>query len=420
MIIRQTPNEEIVPVLSLAHTTVVTVPGSNSPEQHRDAHYTEASGATSHRDYLVVPGSSLPVEIHSQTPADALDISEWPVVRRKPGVNSVVLASFSNSRVRSSNWRFDMRTTVGGTVKLPVEAAEPDSYFEYSYLAVKAIADAMVNNSMFDTSGNRAQASAIPHEFLTGHVWNGGWGVPGSNPSGTVGGRRFMAITPRHLYGCGHYQYYAGETLYWKDVNNNIISRQVVRVINLFTEMPAAGVPGWDSSIALLDSDLPESIHILPIAHELGRGIVASDETTATFCPQVFGFALLNNDGHLNAFASASLADEVRTPYNASTYQGIAFNGLRTIGVIGASAYACSEMEPTWDGSSGSKFYHALRGGDSGSPCIVPVQGGWGFSGVISGVMAEPSLMNELIALIDSRHGISTGHTVTEATNPVE
>lgn len=417
MILRQTPNEEIVPVLSLQTIPVVTDPGGSSSEQHRDVLYTEVTNATAHNEYIVVPGADLPVVIASQSPANALDISEWPKVVRNPGVNAVVRASFSNSRATSSPWTFDMQTATGATRKLSAEGAEPDSYFEYSYLAVKAIADEMENNVMWDTSGNRAQTSVIPHQAFTGQVWNGGSGIPGTNPSGTVGGRRFMAITRRHLFGCGHYQYYPGEVLYWKDVNNNIISRTVLSVTNFETGMQAAGVLPYDMSIAVLNADLPESITILPVAGDWARGIVSVDADEFTYCQQVWGFALLNNDGHLNPFCIADLSDSTLSR-STTSYRGLTFDDYKVRGV--AAHIAGNEMED-WGAEVGSPFYHVLRGGDSGSPCVVPCaeEVGWCFSGHLSrNQQPNKALFDQIIALADSDAGISTGYTVTEATDP--
>lgn len=417
MIIRQTPNERISPVFQLQTEVVTTNPGSTAVQQHRAVNYLLATGATFHNEY-VAQGADLPVSVATQSPAASVDISEWPRIKRQSGVNSVVNATFSNSRATTSSWRLDFRTTAGGSRKLPAQSAVADTYFAYSYAAVKALADEMTTNRMWDNSGNRAQTGVIPHQAFTGQVWNGGWGIPGV---GTNGGRRFMAITPRHLFACGHYQYYPGEKLYWKDVNNNVIERTVLRVVNVSSEMAAAGQPAYDMSIALLSADLPGSITILPVVGDWARGIVSVNSGSFTRCLQAWGFVLFNNDGHLNPFCAAELEDTV-IQRQASTYEGISLDAYRVQGLVGPPAV--NGMED-WNPGEGSKFQHVTRGGDSGSPAVIPVAGGWAFCGHVStNRQPNPELFDELIDLIDSRAVAAgelttpTGHTVAVAPDP--
>lgn len=414
MIFRQSSPNSIAPIFSLSYQNIVANPDGSTASQHRDANYTLVTTATTHREYTAF-GAGLPITSHTSDPADALDLSDWPIIKRNAGVDSLVNATFTNSRATSTNWRFDFRTTTGGSAKLPVESAESGSYFAYSYAAVKAIADAMTTNAMWDSSGTRAQTSAIPHEFLTGHVWDGGWGVPGMGG----GGRRFMAITPQHLFACGHYQYNPGDVVRFKDESNNIVSRTVLRVVNILSEAPAQGAEA-DMSITLLSAPLPESIHILPIAGDWCRGIYEVTGTNYKRCQQVWGLCLLNNDGHLNPFCKEELQDET-LPLRSFTFEGITFNRHETTGVAGFSAINGMEL---WSPTSG-KFAHNLRGGDSGSPCIIPVADGWAFAGHVSrNIHPSDYNFNDLIALIDARAVAAgeienpTGYTVTVAPDP--
>jgi len=413
MIVKQSTIEAISPIKSLEVEAILDSPGSVIEGTHRSVKYNTHTSATYHNQYLAF-GATLPVEIVSQSVEDALDISEWPKIKRNLGVNAVVEASFSNCRAATSTRSLDLRTFSGSSFTSPAHEILEETLLEYTFNIVNTIADSMASNQMWNSSGNRAQTSVIPHEYLTGHVWNGLWG--GGAGIQPTSGRRFMPITRRHLAACGHYQYNVGQKVYFKDINNNVIEKTVIRVVNLLSELYAAGLPAYDISITLLDSDLPESIHILPVIGNWGRGIVGTTADTYTQCDQIAGFCLRNNDGHIVPFMTAWWFDQV-IPLSPFTYEGINFHKGRIKGIGGGgnttSIPAWPSQEPT------DKFYHNRRGGDSGSPYIVPCAEGWCYSGHDStNCHPDPELFNELIDLIDTRQGISTGYEVAVATDP--
>lgn len=84
--------------------------------------------------------------------------------------------------------------------------------------------------------------------------------------------------------------------------------------------------------------------------------------------------------------------------------------------ITGYTLTGCEE----WANLTTNPFYHNVRGGDSGSPVLIPVADSkWALAGIISGAMYSASAMNNLIAgLDDDVLGVSTGHTVTEASDP--
>lgn len=412
MRIRQTPAEEIAAIFSMTQETVVTAEGAVSTVTHRSASFEQIATAEYHFEYTVKGGEGDEISVVSQSVANALDISDWPKVQRSSGVNAQVTAKISNGRSTTEDRIFDFRTFNATSFTKAANAATPGSLLAITADIVDDLASAMTSNAMWDSSGNRAQTSVIPHEFLTGHVWNGGWGIPGVSG----GGRRFMAITPRHLAACGHYQYYVGETLYWKDINNNIISRTVQAVVNFASELAASGLPSYDISIYLLNADLPESIYILPVMGAWGKGVVSETSETFTFCKQLAGITLTNNDGHLQPFLIADHFDET-VQKNGFTYQGLEFDRSKVFSFGGVSTRTTIKNWPS--AAPGDKFYHNLRGGDSGSPCLVPCNGGWCYASHIStGNHPTAAFYNDLIEFIDARAGVSTGHTVTEASAP--
>jgi hypothetical protein len=417
MIILQTSEEVLSPILSLVQNQIVTTSAGTTELTHRSAIYNQSSTASYYNEYTAL-GNGEQISIVSQSIANALNISAFPKITRNSGVNSYVTAQFSNGRSTTNDRVFDFRTTNSSDFKYPAHSSVAGSLLEITANIVGDLAAAMTSNVMWDGNSNRAQTSVIPHQYLTGHVWKGGnWGIPGI-VGGQGSGRRFMAVTKRHVQACGHYQYYVGETLLFKDVNNNIISRQVIEVVCFNTEIAGAPI---DLSIYLLDQDLPSSITILPVMGAWGKGIVSETSETFTVCPQFAGILLNNNDGHLTPCIAARQFDET-IQKGAFTYQGLNFDRSKLYSAIGDQSTTIKSFPSS---SVGDKFYHDTRAGDSGSPFLVPCLGGWCYASHFStNNHPTSSLFNDLIAFIDARaiaSGVlpsATGYTVTVAQPP--
>lgn len=416
MVIRQTSPELISPATQIVTELVADNPGTEGEETHRDLNFYYSEDATYHKQYRAF-GADLPATIVSQSPPDAIDITSWPIIRRNTGINELgVLGTFTNGVLVSTEKSFDFRTFGGaenfGDVITPVAG----SLFDVTFDAVAAVAEQLLSNQMWDSYGQRAQTSAIPHAHFTGHVWNGGWGGAGLTPSS---GRRFMAITKRHLFACGHYQYYPGEVLYWKDVNNNIVSRVVQHTLNIHHETQG-GSYVYDMSITLLTSDLPNEIFIPPVRGDWGRGDYGVTESTWSLCRQVCGLALLNNDGHIQPISHADKYDTTGLSQHPINYEGITLRQSDvfapfTFGPLHGSTYPFCEDQTLLFGN------HNLRGGDSGSPIMIPCAEGWCYGGhteIGTAHFPKPDVLNQLIDLVDTRAGVSTGYTVTVATDP--
>lgn len=412
MTVIQTDSEAMSPVTRMRTEIVVDNLGSTEPLLHRDLTFDYSADADYHQEYLAF-GSEDPVTIVEQSESNALDISAWPIIRRNGAFASTVTARFTNGRAITSARTFNFTNFSGSEYTGDVVSVVADSLFETTHAAVVAVAEQLTSNMMWNPSGNRAQTSAIPHSYFTGQVWNGGGTGAGFLPSNS--GKRFMAITRRHLFSCGHYAYSVGQTLYWKDVNNNLVSKQVTGLVNVFAE--TAGLNGYvyDMSIYLLDSDLPESITVLPVLGEWGRGVFNVTTDGYDYCPQICGLALLNNDGHIQPSVTVSKYDFASNQYPL-TYEGIYLSSSDTICVHSDSI--SSGVVVTDDDSI---FNHVLRGGDSGSPIVIPCAEGWCYGGHTEVTRANfpiPSILNQLIDLVDFRSGVSTGYTVTAATDP--
>ena len=344
-----------------------------------------------------------------------VDMTEFPVVKRAAGVNEVVVATFYNENSTTSPIRLDF-TNVGPGVVIFPDSFEPavGSYAKFSHDAVVALCDGLPVNTMFDAGGNRHQGSLIPHAEFTGHVFDGS--VGGAPPAG----RRFAAVTPRHIVGLAHYFYSVGMTIWFKTVGNVLVSRTIQKA---FSGKTVTGLPSGrnDFSMYLLNEDLPETIKPFPIAgpwlHSIQGG--ATDSVFASL-PQYFGLILWNMDGHLSPSMRISSA-AINNASNTVSYEGIELTAINTIipGEGLPNNFATPNIEDWGYSSPESVFYHNVRGGDSGSLMIVPVADGeWALGDLISGTLWSGTVMNDIIALLDASAGISTGYTVTVAPDP--
>jgi len=154
-----------------------------------------------------------------------------------------------------------------------------------------------------------------------------------------------------------------------------------------------------------------------------GSGIVSETSETVTTCSQIAGIVLYNNDGHIGPFIGATLTDDT-LPKCPSSYEGLNFDLSKFYFRMGGVP-VITESIPKINSDLGDKFYHFGRGGDSGSPILVPCDGGWCYATHISkGFHPNAELFNELIAFIDAKAVASgaipsaTNYTVTVAQPP--
>jgi hypothetical protein len=408
MIIKTKSPKEFAPSVVLRGVFVVDSEGTKTTQAHRDITYEKFVGSVGHYDYTCDGSNVSALSVYSQAPANSIDMSAFPTLRRNTGVNSRVSAMFGNGRGITEKTSIGFNDISAHSYAGNVQGVVTGSYAEYSLGRVNALFSAMNGPRVFDDQKNRNQLSSIPHEHLTGHAFGG--------PRPPVTGLRFSAITPRHMIGVAHYGYNLGDKIFFKTVNNQVVEKTVVGrwSANDF-------VTGWhtDISFYLLDEDLPTTIKPFPIVGEWIKKIQAgSTSSDFTICPQFYGMKLWNMDGHLTP--GQCVYKEDLSVSNANTYSidGIEVGlldsfTLKELTVVTHSGYEFMDYS-----SINSEFYHARRGGDSGSPCLAPIDDGWALCSLVSGSMWSENLMNEAIARLDYIAGVSTGLTVTVAPDP--
>lgn len=408
MIISQNSPLLFAPIITPVIQVVEDVPSVEGQMTHRQLKFATYTGVESHSDYFLAGGNLDGLVVSEENIEGGIDMTDFPVVKRGAGVNNYVQAVFSNGRGKSDRITFDFRDYEGADrVNFTANDIVAGGYAEYSYARVAAIFDNLSGPAMFDGSKNRAFPSVIPHEFLTGHVFSGGWGA--------AEGKRFMAISPVHVVGCNHYHYTVGETLYWKDANNNIVSRQIIGA--WYAPEHIDGGQWVDFSAYLLSSPLPASIKPFPLLGDWYYNYQpGSTDSSFIYCPQGFGITLFNNDGHIcpltpimssdDSFSGSPLIFDGITAYPIDYARG---------GGLSSAGYA----DKPWNVGVGP-FAHNIRGGDSGSPRLVPVADGeWAVEGIVSGVLYSHRLIAGILEWLDnSVLGHSSGYAPVVAPDP--
>lgn len=416
MILQQRSPSEFAPQMAVVASAVFDAAPTINLVTHRQFVFNEETGSAGHLQYSCSGENLENLAVSRQTIPNGVDLSEFPIIQRANGINANVSATFTNGRGTTGFMEFSFANFSGSSSYISsADSVVEDTYAEYSLQRVAAIFDALESPEMFDANKDRKLPLVIPHTHLTGHVFNGGgWG--------NAAGKRFSAVTPRHVVGCAHYVYNIGDTVQFKTADNAVITRTIQGRWSGLHVTPEVGVfPGRtsDFSLYLLNDNLPESIEPFQVVGDwylkLQEGWTSS---VFTACPQGFGIILYNNDGHIRPFIAASTED---TAYSGSSVvcNGVTLTLLDFVRPSGITGYTLTGYEE-WMNLSTNPFYHDVRGGDSGSPVLIPVANDkWALAGIISGAMYSASAMNNLIAWLDDDVlGVSTGHTVVEAFDP--
>lgn len=409
MTIQQRSPLLFAPIIECVAVNVFDVEPSSSVVQYGQLNYTELDGGAGHYDYLMTGSNLTHLSVLEQTPSNGIDLTELPLLKRETGINAVCSVVFTNGKGVSDTMDFNFADYISNTYISAISSAVVDSYAEYSLARIAAIFDNLTGPEMFDGSKNRAFPLVIPHAHLTGHVF-------GSTGRVDAMGKRFMAITPRHVVGLAHYTYQIGDALKWKDASNNIVTRTVLGRVSMREEI---GVTGDDWSLYLLSSDLPASIAPFPIVGDWFYNLTPGyTDTTFTAFPQGFGMVLFNNDGHIVPWEFAYNTQQSVVDFPTVTVHGINITALNSKRSAGSSFFNLPGKD--WSRAEGTTFYHYVRGGDSGSAVLVPVADDkWALVGIYNGGFFQAALINSWIAWLDNEVlGISTSHTVTVAPDP--
>ncbi len=425
MIFRQRSPALFAPSPVLIAQTVVDAGSSSEEATHLGVVFDNVTGASTHQDYLVTGANLDNVTVSYESIEGAVDISGFPLIKRAEGVDSWVAFRLSNGRGETKIFNANFNDQGSYTFPSNPHGLVPGSYAKYSYDRVHAVCNGLSNSTIFDADGLRLSPSQIPHEFLTGHMYAGGW-YPG-------GGKRFTAITPRVIVGCAHYglgeTFINGSPITFKTANNVSVVRTVVASWSgweIAGTSPGTHAQGSDISFYLLDSDLPASIKpfkiVGPWIENYGPGYT---DSSFTKCPQQFGLILFNNYSDIAPCQWLQLGQQAYLG-NSITHEGFELTWRQSCS-YGPSATYMHYLNDTWSFvNPASVFYHNPYFGDSGSPIVYPVAGGeWALGGIISGVMWDEECLNWAISLLWDRAAAlypeddyTTPQTVTVAADP--
>ena len=421
------------PVINTSPKQVIISPGTQDSITVSGVMFERSTSASFYNDFEITGSNIEKLEVVQSSGGV---VYEAPLLSREGGnISGNTRVKFTNGRGTTDNVSFNFQTYNSSETISNAKSLIPGSYAEYSWNRVRAIFSQLTgggpdNHRVLDSSGTRRHPSIFPHQSLTAQI------MQHNHPYG-AGPKRFVAITPRHVIGCGHYGWNANPPpVRFRDVNNNIIVRTCIRSYNLVNgpePKPGNGYFPSDIEIWLLDEDLPPSITPAPIVGDWFFNHTGSN-TSYNILPGAFGFFSFNQDSHITPcqivnpkigavhskkFEPFILAGEEFTGFDLQVnFSGLidSFQGI----YISTGAIELEGFENWKYYNTSSVFYHGTRSGDSGSPVFFPVENGWALGGsMVSGDMWRPAGLNALIRTVDSLHGINTGYTVTVAPNPI-
>jgi hypothetical protein len=420
------------PVINTTPKQVIISPGNQDTVTVSGVVFERSTSASFYNDFEITGSNIDKLEVVQSSGGV---VYEAPLLLREGGnISSNTRVKFTNGRGTTDNISFNFQTYNSSETVSNAKSLIPGSYADYSWNRVHAIFSQLTgggpdNHRVLDSSGNRRHPSIFPHQSLTAQI------MQRNHPYG-AGEKRFVAITPRHVLGCGHYGWNANPPpVRFRDVNNNIIVRTCIRSYNLANgpePKPGNGRFPRDIEIWLLDEDLPSSITPVPIVGDWFFNHTGSN-TSYNILPGAFGFFSYNQDSHIcpcqlvsrytgavhsSGFESFTLAGEEFTGFELYANPNAALDSTRSIYTYPAGVDL--EGFENWNTYIlNGIFYHPVRSGDSGSPIFFPVESGWALGGsMVAGSMWRPAGLNALIRTVDSLHGINTDYTVTVAPDP--
>lgn len=447
MNIRQRIPESFTPDRQATKLLVTTFPGNSGLLSSGGIEFEYNIGSNFKYNYRMdgIFTNNAEVSYYSQ----AIDTSEYPTLKSLSSENYIDLTTIrlKNDRGETSNIQLDFTNKVGLSSVTDAKRVIPGtgSYAEYSWNRVRNLFEAIEagglnNHAVFDSNEHRRLTNIIPHSSLTCHS------IKNTPPDLAGGHLREYAITPRHVLQIGHSGKggTTGYTIKFRDVDNNIVNRTVVANVNVLFDSDFSSLTyGNDIRLIVLNQDLPESISPAPIVGDWFYASLSGSKINSTVEFGAFGFASWNRDTHICPIQMTSytkLNYNIPQTFELSnvTLQGRDFNFQRDVAI---GVYITGETvsfplgggvrEITLDGFKhwsfrdvDGPFYHLVRAGDSGSPWFWPIADdkwavGCGHSPGVGSALWRPNALNALIEYADQRAGISSGHTVTVAPDPL-
>jgi hypothetical protein len=282
-------------------------------------------------------------------------------------------------------------------------------------------------------AGGDLEAMNVTAYQVSGMEWNpecwaSGWdftGIPVFNVHRNGFKACGVAITRRHVWITHHYGIKTpGSVMRWLDSNNEIVERTVIGVTpsaspaELFNSNKAIG----DTMMVTLSEDLPETVAVYPVVDESWAHTKSAVPFFGTH--QCTGVWL---DQSRRAYFFSGM-DHQTKPWSNRTGD---INGVTISDVIGAAwvggswsslgkKFIANEPAPFTPYES---FFVSPTYGDSSSPMFLPLtSSSLAVQTLLTSAQGGSSpasvVMNALIAFTDAAAGVSTGYTVTVATDP--
>lgn len=410
MIISQRSPYLFAPIISIEPISIIDSPGGTTTVTHSGMTFVRSDVVDYHNEYQLYGLNFDNLEVSYSS--EGVTLSSNHVLSRNTGTDGRITVRFSNERAETKNFFFDFSDVAGGVSYSNPKTLIPGSYAKYSFDRVSAIFDVLDdgtpdNHRVFETDYTRRHVSVIPHASLTGQVVNQYFG----------GQKRFIAITPRHVLGCGHYgQHPIGYTSRFLDLSGVLHTRTTVAAWNGLYD---GNKPfRQDVEVWLLNEDLPESITPTPVVGSWYYNLVGTKLNYTTFA-NAFGITSFNQDMHICPVQFHETSPYTVPDTRLDTIGGVALSGYDFGAGLDRKIFNLEGYD-TWEYSIHTNpFYHNVRNGDSGSPILMPVDGGWALAAIYSSGFWQENGLNALIKAVDTKYGIDTGYTVTVAPNPI-
>lgn len=414
MIITQRNGDRLFPVRS-AIPIPNGVPGSTNPGTYFDLNTEVTTLTSSWNDWLLEYNSSYDdqLTVENLTP-DVCSTENFPLVERiESGVGKVRMESRGIVSVFSKNF-----TPSGGSVSTIATGFQDDT-------VGKSCEDRLLQ--ALSSGGDLNYYTDSSNLVRNDNCWAAGFDLSGVaiwNSSTGDARKAGAAITRRHLLYTWHYRPSVGNTVKFLDADGSAHTRTILAInaggsFNLLHENPLVS----DKCVAVLDSDLPDSVAVYPV---VGEWVYQTTEDPNGYDATVGGWLGIKVNQSRNVYIAgcADLYPRVVWMESGSVY-GETFGPtiISHYTDFGPYGEGVTSLFPAFLEEYGD-YYTTAIGGDSGSPAflIMPddslVLAGCVSSSSGSGNFPHKDILDAMIASADAVAGVSTGYTVTESDNP--